>query len=83
VPAALYAAGIEVPPAVAVAQTDTRGVSDPHLAAPFFAPRPARRGSLTPNMQVMIIRRDSANVGDTVECAALSRSVARAVHFSR
>lgn len=36
------------------------GVSDPHLAAPFFAPRAARRGSLTPHMQVTIIRRDGA-----------------------
>jgi hypothetical protein len=35
-------------------------VSDPHLAAPFFAPRAARRGSLTPHLQVTIIRRDNA-----------------------
>jgi hypothetical protein len=35
-------------------------MSDPHLAAPFFAPRAARRRSLTPYMQVTIIRRDSA-----------------------
>ena len=37
-----------------------RGVSDPHLAAPFFAPRPALRGSLTSHMHVTIIRRDGA-----------------------
>ena len=46
--------------AVAVEQSGEWGVSDPHLAAPFFAPRPARRGSLTPDVHVTFIRRDSA-----------------------
>jgi len=46
--------------AVAAEQSDQWGVSDPHLAAPFFAPRLALRGSLTPHMHVTIIRRDGA-----------------------
>ena len=58
-PAALCAAGIGLRAAVAVEQRDNRGVSDPHLAAPFFAPRPARSGSLTPHVHVTIVRRDN------------------------
>lgn len=45
---------------VAAERSDSRGVSDPHSAAPFFAPRPPLRGSLTPHMHVTIIRRDGA-----------------------
>jgi hypothetical protein len=59
-PAALCAAGIALRATVAVERQGKRGVSDPRLAAPFFARRPARRGSLTPHMHVTIIRRDSA-----------------------
>jgi hypothetical protein len=36
------------------------GVSDPHSAAPFFAPRPVRRGSLTPRLHVAVVRRNCA-----------------------
>ena len=58
------------------------GVSDPHLAAPFFAPRAARRGSLTPHMQVTIIRRDSAMPVTTAECGARCRArCARRSHY--
>jgi hypothetical protein len=31
-------------------------VSDPHFAAPFFAPSPAQRGSLTPHLRVSFVR---------------------------
>jgi hypothetical protein len=44
-------------------------VSDPHFAAPFFAPRPARRGRSRPTC----MSRSSGETryaGDTVECAA-------------
>ena len=33
-------------------------MSDPHFAAPFFAPRPALRGSLTPHLRVSFVRSD-------------------------
>ena len=46
--------------AVAAEQSGQWGVSDPHLAAPFFAPRLARRGSLTPHMHVTFVRRNRA-----------------------
>ena len=46
--AALYAARVLVRANVSVTVADKRGVSDPHLAAPFFAPRPARRGRSRP-----------------------------------
>ena len=46
-PAAFCAAGFGIRATVAAERRDNRGVSDPHWAAPFFAPGPARRGSLT------------------------------------
>ena len=55
-------------------------MSDPHLAAPFFAPRPALRGSLTPHMRVTIIRRDGAMPVTTAECGA---GVERGAHVVR
>lgn len=67
-PAAICAAGIAVRVAVAAEQSDSRG--DPDLAAPFFAPRPALRGSLTPHMQVTIFRRDGAMPVTPAECGA-------------
>jgi hypothetical protein len=66
--------------AVAAEQRDNRGVRDPHLAAPLFAPRPARRGSLTPHMQVTIIRRDSAI---SVTLSSAPPCVGGGVHGSR
>jgi hypothetical protein len=48
------------------------GVSDPHLAAPFFAPRPALKGSLTPHMKVTIIRRDGAMSVTSLNAAPVS-----------
>jgi hypothetical protein len=52
--------GSESRAAVAARQRDNRGVSDPDFAAPFFAPRPVRRGSLTPRMHVAVVRRNRA-----------------------
>ena len=46
--AALNAARVLVGAGVSVTASDERGVSDPHLAAPFFAPWSSWRGSLTP-----------------------------------
>jgi predicted nuclease of predicted toxin-antitoxin system len=51
------------------------GVSDPHLAAPFFAPRPALRGSLTPHMDVTTIRRDGAMPATPPNAAPVSSAV--------
>ena len=48
-PAALCAAGVAVDAVIAAEQSGEWGVSDPHLAAPFFAPRPARRGRSCPH----------------------------------
>ena len=79
-PAALCAAGVAVRAAVAAEQSGSWGVSDPHLAAPFFAPRPARRGSLTPHMHVTIVRREQRDAGDTAECGAC---VERGAHVVR
>ena len=79
-PAAFCGAGFAVRAAVAAEQGAQWGVSDPHLAAPFFAPRAARRGSLTPHMQVTIIRRDSAMPVTTAECGA---GVERDAHVVR
>lgn len=54
--AALFAARVLVRAAVDVTAGDKRGVSDPHLAAPFFAPGPTLRGSLTPHLRVSLVR---------------------------
>ncbi len=65
--AALYAARVIAPVGVSVTIADQRGVSDPHLAAPFFAPPRARRGSLTPHLRVSLVRSNcmqSMSVGD-------------------
>ena len=59
--AALFAARVLVRAAVDVPVCDKRGVSDPHLAAPFFAPGPAPRGSLTPHLHVPVVRRHNAS----------------------
>jgi hypothetical protein len=59
-PAALCAAGLESGAAVAAEQSGEWGVSDPHFAAPFFAPRPALRGSLTPHVHVAFVRQNRA-----------------------
>ena len=65
--------GVAVGAAVAAEQSGQWGVSDPHLAAPFFAPRPARRGSLTPHMHVTIIRRDGATSVTPANAARVER----------
>jgi hypothetical protein len=75
-------AGIALRATVAVERQGKRGVSDPHLAAPFFAPHPAPRGSLTPHVQCHDRPARQRRADDTVECAALSMSTSRAVHFS-
>lgn len=59
-PAALCAAGVAVGAAVAE-QSGQQGVSDPYLAAPFFAPRPARRGRSRPTCM-------SRSSGETAQC---------------
>lgn len=69
--AAFYAARVSVAAGVAGGAGDNEGVSDPHLAARFFAPRPARRGALTPHWNVSFVRRHSAS---SLSCA--ERSVA-------
>jgi hypothetical protein len=46
---------------VAAERSRLLGRERPHLAAPFFAPRPAHRGSLTPHMHV-------ASSGEPVPC---------------
>jgi hypothetical protein len=47
--------------AVAAEQSGQWGVSDPHLAAPFFAPRPALRGRSHPTCM-------SRSSGETARC---------------
>jgi hypothetical protein len=47
------------------------GVSDPHFAAPFFALRPVRRGSLTPHLRVSIVRSNCMQPLSFVERAAV------------
>jgi hypothetical protein len=55
---------------VSVTASHERGVSDPHLAAPFFAPWSSWRGSLTPQYPCHV-RPDEQGVSLTVvECAA-------------
>ena len=61
--------------AVAAEQSGQWGVSDPHWAAPFFAPRPARKGSLTPHMHVAVIRRDGAMPVTPPNAARVSSAV--------
>jgi hypothetical protein len=68
--AALYAARVLVGAGVSVTASDERGVSDPHLAAPFFAPWSGWRGSLTPNTVVTFVRTNLACPSSAVECAA-------------
>jgi hypothetical protein len=70
------------PRAVAAEQSDSGGVSDPHLAALFFAPRPARRGSLTPHMHVTIVRRDRAVPVTPSSAPPFPGPLRCAVHFS-
>jgi hypothetical protein len=79
-PAAFYAADVADRAAVAAERSGQWGVSDPHVAAPFFAPRPALRGSLTPHMHVTIIRRVGAMPVTTAECGA---GVERGAHVVR
>jgi hypothetical protein len=45
-------------------------VSDPHFAAPLFAPCPVRRGSLTPHLRVSVVRADCVPSLSFVEHAA-------------
>jgi hypothetical protein len=45
-------------------------VSDPHFAAPFFAPRPVWRESLTPHLRVSFVRLDCMQSLSFVERAA-------------
>lgn len=59
--AASCAARVLVRAAVDVTVGDKRGVSDPHLAAPFFAPGPTLTGSLTPHLHVSVVRRNNAS----------------------
>jgi hypothetical protein len=58
--AALCAARVAVSAAVSSSGGCIWGVSDPHFAAPFFAPRLLRRGSLTPQMLVIVVRQNRA-----------------------
>ena len=60
-PAALCAAGLESAPLLQPRRRGQWGVSDPHLAAPFFAPRLALKGSLTPTCM-------SRSSGETARC---------------
>jgi hypothetical protein len=78
-PAAFCAAGVAVRGCRSRGERQW-GVSDPHLAAPFFAPRPALRGSLTPHMHVTIVRRDGAMPVTPAECGAC---VERGAHVVR
>lgn len=68
--------------AVAAEQSGQWGVSDPDLAAPFFAPRPARKGSLTPHMHVTIIRRDGAMPVTPLNAAPVSSAVRTSFAFT-
>ena len=52
-------------------------MSDPHLAAPFFAPGPALRGSLTPHLHVSSVRSHSAS---SLSVAERSRRVIASRH---
>ena len=55
------------------------GVSDPHLAAPFFAPRAARRGSLTPQMRLNVVRQNHALSVASSSAPPLSDTVFKSV----
>ena len=72
--AALYAARVVAGAGISVTVGDERGVSDPHLAAPFFAPGPVLRGSLTPHLRVSFVRLHSAS---SLSCARHSAARAR------
>ncbi len=71
-PAALCAAGIAVRAAIAAEQRDNRGVSDPHFAAPFFAPHPVPRGSLTSQMLITVVRAEPPSSVNIATCVATS-----------
>lgn len=73
--AAFYAARVSVAAGVDAGVGDNEGVSDPHLAAPFFAPRPARWGSLTPHMHVTVVRQNRALSRPSPSAPLVSRAV--------
>ena len=71
--AASCAARVLVRAAVDVTVGDKRGVSDPHLAAPFFAPGPTLWGSLTPHLRVSLVRLQRPS---SLPCAGHSAALA-------
>jgi hypothetical protein len=72
--AALYAARVQTRAVVAVVQGGKWGVSDPHFADPFFAPRRVRRGSLTPHLHASFVQSNCMHPVSFVERAAACSS---------